>query len=369
MTVKITLGNECFDTDKIIWDRDSFFINFNSYWTRLTGTFAQMAAERTTKNWSSFNMVRTEVIKILGIDPASSKLLSLSSPVKIMPVNFYPFIITPFILKITSDYSSENITDILKEVLIKSLNECSKHLNESTVEENIRVFKNLNRSANILITNDSHENNLLFLKASGLESSFQNIFPQKNKDELIDLLTDNSLFITDNDFLKNSYKKRGFDNVLITDNLDKLSISVNEEKSIIIINIDGASRGNPGPSAVGVVFKNGIDTIHEISEYIGNHTNNFAEYTALIKALEISLEKDLKKIEVKSDSELVVKQINKIYKVKDADIKVLFDKASELINKFSDFKITHIPREENLKADKLANNALNFTLQSQQKHL
>ena len=65
----------------------------------------------------------------------------------------------------------------------------------------------------------------------------------------------------------------------------------------------------------------------------------------------------------------MVKQINKTYKVKDADIKELFDKASTLISNFPDFKIVHIPREENLKADKLANNALNLILQSQQKHL
>ena len=369
MSVKITFENQCFTVDQIIWDRDSFFIDFNSYWIRLTATIAQMTAERVTSNWSSFNLVRSEVIKTLGINPETSKLLSPSSPIKIMPVNSYPYIIAPSISRIASDCSQENIVDILKEVISKSLTECSKHFSETVVKKNADKVKNLTKPLNTLITNDSEENNSLFLKESGLNNGFQKVYPQKNKDELVNLLKDKSLFITDNEFLKKSYKKRGFDNVLLTDDLDKLTINIQEERPAIIINIDGASRGNPGPSAIGIIFKEETSTIHEISEYIGNHTNNFAEYTALIRALETSHEKGFKKIEIKSDSELVVKQINKIYKVKDADIKELFDKASALISKFPDFKIIHIPREENLKADKLANNALNLTLQSQQKHL
>ncbi len=368
MSAKITSGNQSFTIDQIIWDRDSFFIDFNSYWIRLTATIAQMTAERVTNNWSSFNLIRTEVIKTLGINPETSESLSSSSPIKIMPVNSYPYIIAPSISRIASDHSQETIIDILKEVISKSLTECSKHLSETVVKKNADKVKNLPGSANILITNDSKENNSLFLKESGIGNNFHKIFPQKNKDELTDLLTDKSLFITDNEFLKKSYKKRGFDNILLTDNLDNLTI-IQEEQSAITINVDGASRGNPGPSAIGIIFKEGTNIIHEISEYIGNHTNNFAEYTALIRALETSHEKGFKKIEIKSDSELVVKQINKTYKVKDADIKELFDKASALISKFPDFKIVHIPREENLKADKLANNALNLILQSQQKHL
>ncbi|OGI08657.1 MAG: hypothetical protein A3I68_01125 [Candidatus Melainabacteria bacterium RIFCSPLOWO2_02_FULL_35_15] len=130
---------------------------------------------------------------------------------------------------------------------------------------------------------------------------------------------------------------------------------------MITVNIDGASKGNPGPSSVGIVFQKDKKLIKEVSEFIGNHTNNFAEYTALIRALEISLEYGFQDIEIKSDSELVVKQINKVYKVKDADIKDLFDKVNSLSEKLSSFKITHIPREENLRADKLANQALRTT--------
>ncbi|MBI2996100.1 MAG: ribonuclease HI family protein [Candidatus Melainabacteria bacterium] len=127
---------------------------------------------------------------------------------------------------------------------------------------------------------------------------------------------------------------------------------------MITINIDGASRGNPGPASIGIAFYKDKELIEEMSEHIGICTNNFAEYTALIRALETSLNKGFDTIEVRSDSELVVNQINKRYKVKDADIKELFDKANSLIEKFHSFKIIYVPREENLRADKLANKAL-----------
>jgi len=167
-------------------------------------------------------------------------------------------------------------------------------------------------------------------------------------------------------FLQNSYLARGIKNILLTDDLKMLSFS--EINDLIKINIDGASRGNPGPSGIGIVFYKNNEITHEVSEFIGEKTNNFAEYTALIKALEICIENNYENIEIRSDSELVVKQVNKIYKVKDADIKELFDKVINLIQKLNSVRIIHVPREENLKADKLANNAIkNF--QQQQLHL
>ena len=165
------------------------------------------------------------------------------------------------------------------------------------------------------------------------------------------------MFITKNSFLKDSYSRRKLNNVLLLQNLKDIEIWFSKKENIVI-KIDGASKGNPGPSAIGIAIYKNNELTEEISEFIGNQTNNFAEYTALIRALEICLAKSYKNIEVNSDSELVVKQINKIYKVKDADIKELFDKANSLISKIPSFKITHVPREENLKADKLANNAL-----------
>ena len=135
-------------------------------------------------------------------------------------------------------------------------------------------------------------------------------------------------------------------------NLSTLSEPIN-------IYIDGASRGNPGESGIGILFKDTNDNSEEFKKYIGIGTNNNAEYTALISALEIALSKGLKDINVYTDSQLVANQIKGSWKVKDSDIRLLFDKAKSLIFNFSSFSITHISRENNSEADRLANEAIN----------
>lgn len=123
------------------------------------------------------------------------------------------------------------------------------------------------------------------------------------------------------------------------------------------IYIDGASRGNPGDSGIGILFKNNEQ--YNFKKYIGIGTNNNAEYTALITALEIALNSKLLKLIVHTDSMLVANQINGSWKVKDPEIRILFSKAKKLIEKLEDFSITHIRREFNSEADLLANEAIN----------
>jgi ribonuclease HI len=125
------------------------------------------------------------------------------------------------------------------------------------------------------------------------------------------------------------------------------------------INTDGGSRGNPGPGAIGVVIHNEHERpIFEMGKTIGHCTNNEAEYTALIEALIKA--KDLKATHVtmRLDSELVVKQLNGQYKVKNDRILVLWKKAKELSSEFTVISFVHIPREKNKEADKLVNDAL-----------
>jgi len=130
------------------------------------------------------------------------------------------------------------------------------------------------------------------------------------------------------------------------------------QKDKIMIYTDGGSRGNPGPAACAfVVEKNGID-IFKNSKYLGKATNNFAEYSGVILALKWLNENSPKGSSVVFylDSELVVKQINAIYKVKDKDLRNLFFEALSLMKKFgSDFIFKHIPREKNKTADLLVN--------------
>lgn len=122
---------------------------------------------------------------------------------------------------------------------------------------------------------------------------------------------------------------------------------------------DGGARGNPGKAGIGIVIedKDG-NTIKEISQYIGDQTNNVAEYKALNRGLEAALDLGIEKITCYLDSELVVKQIKKEYKVKNDGMILMYNMTAPLIKKFDDFEIVHIKRELNKRADKLVNQAI-----------
>jgi ribonuclease HI len=124
------------------------------------------------------------------------------------------------------------------------------------------------------------------------------------------------------------------------------------------IHIDGASRGNPGDAAYAVIIAAPGRPVVEESGVLGKETNNVAEYTALIKALERAKALGLKRLRIISDSELLVKQVNGEYRVKNDDLKWLFDRAKGLMKDFSSVTLAHIRREENKRADELCNLAL-----------
>jgi|TARA_B000000565_G_scaffold133106_1_gene100725 ribonuclease HI len=121
---------------------------------------------------------------------------------------------------------------------------------------------------------------------------------------------------------------------------------------------DGASRSNPGDASIGVSILLDGKEVHAISKKIGIATNNEAEYQALIDGLNFCIDNSIKEIDVFLDSNLVVEQVNKNYKVKAENLKVLNSKVDELIQEFNFIKINHVYREENKRADQLANMAL-----------
>lgn len=126
-----------------------------------------------------------------------------------------------------------------------------------------------------------------------------------------------------------------------------------------IIYTDGGSRGNPGIAGIGIVIYDEYeDILFEISQYIGEQTNNVAEYKALVRAMEIALEADIREVEVYMDSQLVVRQILGEYKVKNERMIPFYNMSKALIKLFDSFKITHVKRAENKKADELANKAM-----------
>ena len=131
----------------------------------------------------------------------------------------------------------------------------------------------------------------------------------------------------------------------------------------MIIYTDGACRGNPGPAAIGAVLEDESGhRVSEISRYIGHSTNNRAEYLAAIAALEEASRLCAERIELRLDSELVVRQLQGEYRVRNKDLKPLVKRARELLDSFSCFTIKHVPREQNRSADALANRALDKRL-------
>jgi len=130
-------------------------------------------------------------------------------------------------------------------------------------------------------------------------------------------------------------------------------------RGVVTANIDGGARGNPGPAAYGIVLHDpGGAVLMASGKCIGRATNNVAEYYGLIAALDAAREREVSRVRVESDSELLVRQIQGHYRVKSPDLKPLHERALKLSRGFEFFEIAHVPREKNREADRLVNAAL-----------
>jgi ribonuclease HI len=127
----------------------------------------------------------------------------------------------------------------------------------------------------------------------------------------------------------------------------------------LTVNVDGGARGNPGPAAIGIVVRNDDGAVVEsVGETIGRQTNNVAEYKALLRGLELASAHGATEVEMIGDSELVVRQVEGRYKVKNADLKPLHQKAKAMLGEFDNWEIRHVKRAQNADADALVNQAL-----------
>lgn len=127
----------------------------------------------------------------------------------------------------------------------------------------------------------------------------------------------------------------------------------------LLLHVDGGARGNPGPAAIGVVIEDGDgNRVGDLAERIGVATNNVAEYRALLRGLERAAELGARELEVVNDSELVAKQVNRVYKVKHPAMRLLFEEATERLGRFERWSIRSVPRAQNAEADALVNAAL-----------
>jgi ribonuclease HI len=130
----------------------------------------------------------------------------------------------------------------------------------------------------------------------------------------------------------------------------------------LTIYTDGASRNNPGEAGAGVYILHENKQVGELARYLGKTTNNIAEYTAAIMGLEYAVAQGASRVNLFADSELLVKQLNGVYKVKNEGLKPLYRKAKELIAKIVSVEVQYIPREKNKEADALANKAIDEKL-------
>lgn len=159
--------------------------------------------------------------------------------------------------------------------------------------------------------------------------------------------------------LKEYVKK---DDLSISDKAGKDVSTINKQFDFLIVNVDGASKGNPGEAGIGVaVFDKDLNVLQESCEYIGVATNNIAEYKALILGVKLAIKFNAKNTLFKSDSELLVKQITGEYRVKNPQLMCLFTEVKSLLGKLPEWKIKHVPREENREADLLANKGVEMS--------
>jgi ribonuclease HI len=127
----------------------------------------------------------------------------------------------------------------------------------------------------------------------------------------------------------------------------------------LYLQFDGGSRGNPGPAGIGVTLTtDGKKSVYELGEFLGRCTNNVAEYTALVRGLAAAKALGAAKVIVRADSELVVRQINGQYRVKSPDLKPLYEQAIKLMRQIGDVTVSHVYRNDNARADALANMAM-----------
>ncbi len=127
----------------------------------------------------------------------------------------------------------------------------------------------------------------------------------------------------------------------------------------VVVWTDGGARGNPGPAGIGAILKSASgEVLYTGSEYLGHTTNNVAEYRAVLLGLAGALAQGIHKVEVRADSELLIKQLKSEYRVKNPGLRPLFEQAQSMLGRFETVRLMHVRREHNAEADRLANEGI-----------
>lgn len=392
MSINLKWPNGNFnDCELIVFDKDGTVVDFNSVWLNMAAARAQWLADHLSKNSGELFSWRNRLLKASGIDPESGSI-SLHGPIVNLSFESQSYCLATLIHTLHPEgiswQEALNLTN-------KSIEWALHHNDPASLAEPLEgAFEFIKELAKTnvklaMITSDSTENAQRTLERFEVLKYFcavegSDITPSKPSPRALLRVckkagVDPSRTIVIGDAPNDVRMAREANiQVICIEGLAKaneisemgahpitkwaeLSFETAKTTEVMILRTDGASRGNPGPAAIGaVIYDANGNLIRKLGRPIGNQTNNFAEYSALIGGLEEAIKLSPQELKIELDSELIVKQIQRKYKVKDYALLELFGKVNELLNQLKGkWEIRHIPRAQNSEADKLCNLALN----------
>ncbi|MDJ0625722.1 MAG: HAD-IA family hydrolase [Candidatus Caenarcaniphilales bacterium] len=378
----------------IIFDKDGTLIDFKSVWLNMAAARAQRLADSLSSNSAELFNWRNRFLRALGINPETGDI-SLDGPIVNLSFESQSYCLATLLHSLEPDlYTWKKALELTNESIDWALKQNDPATMSSEIPGAFDFIKQLSKCSVklALITSDSTENANKTLVRFGVRECFQAVvgsdtqFPKPSSRAIISVCKslgvdiNRAIMIGD---APNDIKMAKGANIpvicveglasrvellehgadAVVDSLDDLEFqSQKEVAKKLILRTDGASRGNPGQASIGYVISDSQEnSVHRYGRPIGSQTNNYAEYTALIYGLEKVVSMQPESLTIELDSDLIVKQVQKKYRVKDQTLIQLYKKVERLLLDLNcNWDIKHIPRADNHEADALCNKALNF---------
>jgi HAD superfamily hydrolase (TIGR01549 family) len=381
------------DCELIVFDKDGTLVDFKSVWLNMAAARAQWLADKLSSNSAELFAWRNRFLRAAGVEPDVGRI-SLSGPIVNLSFENQGYCLATLLhCLLPEKYSWEAALKLTTESIAWALHHNDPAILATPLEGAFEFIKEVSKTKIklALITSDATDNAKRTLSRFGVLEHFcavhgSDILPAKPSPRALlkvckaaGVDPTRTVVIGDapNDVrmgneagipvlclegLANSKQLLDLGAVAALKNWSELGFKTNKTLVFegLILRTDGASRGNPGPSSVGIVITDSKgNLISRKGKPIGNQTNNYAEYTALLEGLKEVVSLRPQELLIEIDSELVVKQISGKYKVRDAVLFDLFTKVGKQLERLNGkWKIKHIPRNQNSEADELCNRAL-----------